>query len=134
MSDKELVTDKTIVRKLTIVFVIAYLAQGIGGQFGIIAQPVQFFMKEGPASDRGAGVCIPRHSDDGRGVFKPFYGILCDCIPLFGYRRKSYIVASNLLAGAALLTLAFSNDLTIIRTALVVLAIAWQLVAQSQSA
>ncbi len=40
MSDKELITDRTIVRKLTIVFVIAYLAQGIGGQFGIIAQPV----------------------------------------------------------------------------------------------
>lgn len=122
MSDKELRTDGTIVRKLTIVFVIAYLAQGIGGQFGIIAQPVQFFMKEGlhlTAAQVSAYLAILMMP----WVFKPFYGILCDCIPLFGYRRKSYIVASNLLAGAALLTLAFSNDLTVIRAALVVLAI-----------
>lgn len=122
MSEKELVDARAAVRRLTIVFAVTYLAQGIGTQFGIISQPVQYFMKEGlhlsapQVSSYLAVLMMPW-------VLKPFYGIVCDCVPLFGYRRKSYIVLSNLLAGAALLAIGMSNSLNVILAALVCLAV-----------
>ncbi|KAG6618456.1 Folate-Biopterin Transporter (FBT) family [Phytophthora cinnamomi] len=33
---------------------------------------------------------------------KPLYGLLSDCVPLFGYRRKSYILLCELVAAASL--------------------------------
>ena len=40
-------------------------------------------------------------------LFKPLYGILTDTFPIFGYRRKSYIVLSALLATLLFLALGF---------------------------
>src|SRR5262249_38650528 len=42
-------------------------------------------------------------------IIKPIYGVLSDLVPLFGYRRKSYLIAANLVAAAAYL---WSTQLT----------------------
>ena len=39
-------------------------------------------------------------------VVKPLYGLLSDSTPLFGYRRKSYVILSGLLGGAAFAAMA----------------------------
>lgn len=57
-------------------------------------------------------------------VIKPFYGLICDFVPLFGYRRKSYLILSNLLALVSFGILATANSLSLILPALVLLATA----------
>ena len=42
-------------------------------------------------------------------VLKIFYGLLSDCVPLAGYRRKSYLVLFPLLAAMSWLTLAMGG-------------------------
>ena len=39
-------------------------------------------------------------------IIKPIYGIISDFLPLFGYRRKAYLILSNVLATASYLALA----------------------------
>ena len=57
-------------------------------------------------------------------VIKPFYGLICDFVPLFGYRRKSYLILANLLAVLSFGIIATANTLAVILPALVLLATA----------
>ncbi|KAJ8905455.1 hypothetical protein NDN08_001962 [Rhodosorus marinus] len=45
-------------------------------------------------------------------MIKPFYGFLSDSLPLFGFRRKSYLVLSGLLGAASWLVLGTAVDTT----------------------
>src|SRR5688572_27758060 len=84
---------------LSLFFIVSYIAHGIASQFGLIAQPVQYYLKQAlhmtaaEVSGCMALMMLPW-------VLKPFYGILCDFVPLFGYRRKSYLILANLIAAA----------------------------------
>ncbi len=104
-------------------FALAYLAQGFSSQFGVIAQPLQFFMMKelgqsaGQVSTALAVLWLPW-------VIKPFYGLICDFVPLFGYRRKSYLILANLLAVLSFGIIATANTLAVILPALVLLATA----------
>lgn len=46
-------------------------------------------------------------------VIKPFWGLISDALPLFGSRRKSYLILSSLLAAATWIVLAFTQDYTV---------------------
>lgn len=109
---------------MTVFFAVAYLAQGLScAQFGIIFQPIQSFMLNGlnleakDISSYMAFMMLPW-------VIKPIYGLLADFLPLFGYRRKSYILASNFIASCAFIFMLLSSSLPSILAALLVTALA----------
>ena len=102
---------------------LAYLSQGLScAQFGVIAQPIQFFMMKGlelssaQVSSYMAIMMLPW-------VIKPLYGLISDYVPIFGYRRKSYLVISNAIAAMAFLTMLSSSNLIVILGSLMVTAI-----------
>lgn len=105
-------------------FAIAYLSQGIScAQFGVIAQPIQYFMMKGlklTAAEISAYLAIMMIP----WVLKPLYGLISDFIPLFGYRRKSYLIAANSLAAIAFAVMLSTDSLPIILAALFCTAIA----------
>lgn len=108
---------------LPVVFALSYLATGIAAQFGLVSQPLQYFMlKElnltaAQISSYLAIMMLPW-------VLKPFYGIICDFVPLLGYRRKSYLALANLIAGVAFVVMACAATLPVILGALLVSAAA----------
>ncbi len=75
---------------------LVYFSQGIGGLAG---QPLFFYLKEtlGLSASTvmylGSVTTIPW-------MIKPLYGWISDTFPLWGYRRKSYMVMSGLLSAA----------------------------------
>lgn len=83
-------------------FAIAYAIQGFSQTATLFVQPIQYYYK----SAEGGGA-----NDLARILFllgipwylKPLYGLLSDFVPLFGFRRKSYLLLLSLLA-----TLAFA--------------------------
>lgn len=109
-------------RRLTWLFAIAYISHGIATQFGLISQPLQYFMMKGlhltaaQVSSYLAIMMLPW-------VFKPFYGVICDFVPLFGYRRKSYLIAANTLTAIAFVVMACTSSLPMILGAFVLTAV-----------
>ena len=81
-------------RNLLFFFGLAYFSQGLAGT--LIQQPLAYHLKsEGMAAHHVAQalalVAIPW-------LVKPLYGLISDSIPLFGYRRKSYLVLAASLS------------------------------------
>lgn len=110
-------------QNLVVFFAIVYFSHGIScGQFGLIAQPLQFFMMKGlslnaaQVSSCMAVMMLPW-------VVKPVYGLFCDFVPLFGYCRKSYVVLGNAIAMLGFLVIAFTSALNVVLTALMFTAI-----------
>jgi MFS family permease len=54
-------------------------------------------------------------------VIKPLWGFISDLFPIFGSRRKSYLILTSLLAAAAWLTLAFLPDHSVARPLLILM-------------
>lgn len=99
---------------------IAYATQGIAQHFCLIAQPLDFYMLKEMgknAADVAAVLSILMIP----WMVKPIYGMVSDFLPLWGYRRKSYLTLAyglgaafygaaamtgsfNMLVGALLLT------------------------------
>jgi MFS family permease len=91
------------VRRLMIYFGLAYFAEGIGQAGALINQPLMYYLKSlGFTTDQVAGflavLTVPW-------IIKPVYGLISDFIPLFGYRRKSYLFLMNGVAAAGFLWL-----------------------------
>ncbi|RTL45433.1 MAG: MFS transporter [Candidatus Melainabacteria bacterium] len=117
-------TSPVIARQNFVVFfAIVYFSHGIScGQFGLIAQPLQFFMMTGlklnaaQVSSCMAVMMLPW-------VIKPVYGLFCDFVPFFGYRRKSYVVMGNAVAMLGFLVISFASTLNVVLAALMFTAI-----------
>ena len=81
-------------------FAVVYVVEGIGqARVGIIYQPLSFYLKEigwTPLQVTAYfGILnLPW-------VIKPIFGLVSDFIPLFGYRRKSYLIVASVCAAAA---------------------------------
>ena len=81
-------------------FAIVYMVEGIGqARVGFIAQPLTYFLKQSgwtPVQVTAylAVLNLPW-------VIKPVWGIISDFVPLFGYRRKSYLMIANAAAAVA---------------------------------
>ena len=88
---------KSLVRRLMIFFALVYVAEGLGQVSGLVNQPLHYFLMKtlGWEADQVtrylAILTIPW-------VIKPIYGVVSDFIPLFGYRRKTYLFLANLMA------------------------------------
>ncbi|MBI1267884.1 MAG: MFS transporter [Cryomorphaceae bacterium] len=96
---------------------IAYLTQGIAQHFGLVSQPLDYFMLKGlgkNAADVAQLLTILMLP----WMVKPFYGIISDFFPLFGYRRKSYLFISYCAAGIFFVFAALAKSFNLLMAAL----------------
>ncbi len=115
--------SRDTLNKIGIYFLLAYLSQGIScAQFGVIAQPIQFFMMRGLGFD-AAQISANMSLLMLPWMLKPFYGLLSDFVPLFGYRRKSYLIFANAFAALAFLVMFCANSLSLILVCLMLTAL-----------
>jgi len=83
--------------RLLVFFALVYLVEGVGQVGGLIAQPLSYYLKE-------VHGWTPLQVTAYLAIFnfpwiiKPIYGAFSDFLPLFGYRRKSYLIAANIAA------------------------------------
>ena len=90
--------QRATVRRLMLFFAIVFAVEGIGqARVGVIYQPLTNYLKTGgwtplQVTAYFAVLNFPW-------VIKPVFGLLSDFIPLFGYRRTSYLILAS--AGAA---------------------------------
>jgi MFS family permease len=98
----EAAQEKGAVRRLMVFFAIVYVVEGLGQTTGLIAQPLNYFLKE---VHGWTPVQITAYLTlfNLPWVIKPVYGLVSDFVPLFGYRRKSYLLIANAAATVALL-------------------------------
>ncbi len=80
-------------------FALVYVVEGVGQIGGLIAQPLNYYLKQvygwTPLQITAYLTIfnIPW-------IIKPLYGVVSDFLPLFGYRRKSYLLLANAAAAA----------------------------------
>jgi MFS family permease len=81
-------------------FALVYVVEGIGQTGGLIAQPLNYFLKQtyGWTPVQVAGYLTILNFP---WIIKPVYGIISDFLPLFGYRRKTYLLLANAAAAGA---------------------------------
>lgn len=81
-------------------FALVYVAEGAGQTGGLIAQPLSYFLKQ---SYGWSPLQVTAYLTvfNLPWIIKPVYGVVSDLLPLFGYRRKTYLVLANAGAAAA---------------------------------
>src|SRR6266699_6129580 len=92
--------ERADIKRLMIFFALVYVVEGIGQTGGLIAQPLNYYLKQTfgwTAVQVTAYLAILNLP----WIIKPVYGIVSDFLPLFGYRRKSYLILANATATAA---------------------------------
>ncbi len=93
-------SERRQVRRLMLFFALVYVVEGLGQTGGLIAQPLNYFLKQvygwTPVQVTAwlTVLNLPW-------IIKPVYGIVSDFVPLFGYRRKAYLVVANAVATGA---------------------------------
>src|SRR5271166_4737772 len=89
--------DKRTIGRLLIFFALVYVVEGVGQIVGLISQPLNFYLKEALGfSPVQVTAFITVFNLPW--VIKPLYGLISDFVPLFGYRRKSYLIVANVAA------------------------------------
>jgi len=81
-------------------FALVYVVEGLGQTGGLIAQPLNYYLKQ---TFEWTPVQVTAYLTilNLPWIIKPVYGIVSDFFPLFGYRRKAYLVIANAAATAA---------------------------------
>ena len=105
-------------------FAIVYAVEGIAqAKAGIVWQPLTYYLKQvhgwGP-TEISASLAVV----DLPWVIKPLYGLISDFCPLFGSRRRSWLILANLAGAAAFAGVAFTGTPAGIVPALVLTAVA----------
>lgn len=93
------------VSRLMLFFALVYVVEGLGQTGGLIAQPLNYFLKQvygWTPVQVTAWLTILNLP----WIIKPVYGIVSDFVPLWGYRRKAYLVVANAAAAGAYLWVA----------------------------
>ncbi len=88
------------IRRLMLFFGLVYVVEGTGQTGGLIAQPLNYYLKQ---SFGWTPVQVTAYLTilNLPWVIKPVYGLVSDFLPLFGYRRKAYLVLANAAAAVA---------------------------------
>src|SRR5258708_30792551 len=91
--------------RLMVFFALVYVVEGLGQTGGLIAQPLNYFLKQqyGWTPVQGTAYLTVLNFP---WIIKPVYGIVSDFIPLFAYRRQAYLVIANGPAAAAYFSVA----------------------------
>jgi MFS family permease len=83
--------------RLLLFFALVYVVEGLGQPDGLIAQPLSYYLKTSrgwtPVEITGFTSLLYF-----AWILKPLYGLVSDFVPLFGYRRKSYLALANVAA------------------------------------
>ncbi len=94
--------DRRLVNRLLWFFALVYIVEGLGQVVGLISQPLTFYLKQvhgwTPVQVTAFFTLFNLPW-----VIKPLYGLVSDFLPLFGYRRKSYLLLANAAAIAGFL-------------------------------
>jgi MFS family permease len=88
---------RVVTNRLLVFFALLYVVEGVGQVGGLIAQPLSYFLKEvhgWTPFQVTAYLAIFNFP----WIIKPLYGAFSDFVPLFGYRRKSYLLVANVCA------------------------------------
>ena len=94
--------DARRIRHLMLYFGMVFVVEGIGQTDGIIAQPLIYYFKE-VHSWTPVQVTAALTAFNFPWIIKPIYGLVSDFVPLFGYRRKSYLILASLVTTGAYL-------------------------------
>jgi predicted MFS family arabinose efflux permease len=78
-------------------FGLVYVVEGLGQIGGLIAQPLNFYLKQ-VAGWTPLQITAYLTLFNIPWIIKPLYGLFSDFVPLFGYRRKSYLLLANIAA------------------------------------
>ena len=95
--------DRTAVKRLLLFFAVVYVVEGVGQIGGLIAQPLSYLSERGRTAGPPVQVTAYLAVFNFRWIIKPVYGVFSDFVPLFGYRRKTYLIGANVVAIAAYL-------------------------------
>jgi predicted MFS family arabinose efflux permease len=89
--------DKTARDRLLLFFALVYVVEGLGQIVGLISQPLNYYLKEvqGWTPVQVTAFVTVFNLP---WIIKPVYGLISDFVPLFGYRRKSYLIIANVAA------------------------------------
>lgn len=100
--------ERAQLRRLMLFFGLLYFAEGAGQTDGLIAQPLNYYLKE---VYRWSPVEITAYLTvlNIPWFIKPLYGAVSDFIPLYGYRRITYLIAANAVAAAGYFALSQSS-------------------------
>jgi len=81
-------------------FALVYIVEGLGQTGGLIAQPLNYFLKQvyGWTPVQVTAYLTVLNLP---WIIKPVYGIVSDFVPLFGYRRKAYLILAIAAAAGA---------------------------------
>lgn len=115
--------EKPLVRRLLLFFALVYVVEGLGQIVGLISQPLTFYLKQAHGWSALQVTAfftvfnIPW-------VIKPIYGLVSDFLPLFGYRRKSYLLIANVTAVGAYFWVTQINEPHLLLLALMLTAFA----------
>jgi len=96
--------ERADIKRLMIFFALVYLIEGIGQTGGLIAQPLNYYLKQvyqWTPVQIAAFLTILNLP----WFINPLYGLISDFVPMFGYRRKTYLIAANAMAAAAYLSI-----------------------------
>ena len=87
-------------------FASLYFVQSVGDPTsGLIAQPVRSLLRQWGESPAALGALMALLALPW--TLKPLFGLLSDFVPLFGSRRRSYLLLGNCVAAGSLFLLAF---------------------------
>jgi MFS family permease len=89
--------DKSATTRLLVFFALVYVVEGVGQVSGLIAQPLSYYLKE-VQGWTPLQVTAYLAIFNFPWIIKPIYGAFSDFLPLFGYRRKTYLLAANVVA------------------------------------
>ncbi len=94
--------DKSAVNRLLLFFALVYVVEGLGQIVGLIAQPLNYYLKE---VHGWTPVQVTAYITvfNIPWIIKPVYGLISDFVPMFGYRRKSYLLIANVARDRRLL-------------------------------
>ena len=89
--------DKRARDHLLLFFALVYVVEGLGQIVGLISQPLNYYLKEvqGWTPVQVTAFVTVFNLP---WIIKPVYGLISDFVPLFGYRRKSYLIIANVAA------------------------------------
>ncbi|MGA8614157.1 MAG: MFS transporter [Xanthobacteraceae bacterium] len=89
---------KRLINHLLWFFALVYIVEGLGQVAGgLISQPLTYYLKQ-VHGWTPVQVTAFLTLFNLPWVIKPVYGLISDFVPLFGYRRKSYLIIANVAA------------------------------------
>lgn len=104
-------------------FAIVYAVEGIGqAKAGILGQPITYFLKETQHWDP-VKISVSLSALDVPWIIKPLWGAISDFVPLFGYRRRPYLLLANAAAVLAFIGVALTTSAAMLIPILVVTAV-----------